>query len=216
MRKIIVIFISLLILLTSLSFYIQPSLETLAKKELNHFVQLVINHVSFLNKIDDQQLLKIQYSQQKISSFGFNMVYLNKKTSQYINSLEETLLDIEEGKYQNNDQSIYNKRLKKISDNQGIIASLPLGAVTNNIFLQNIGPHIYVKYKTLSIVSSQIDKKVESYGINHILVTIDLTVDIQLQMIVPLNKSDYKKEFQIPLVFEIIEGEVPSWYQGQS
>ena len=216
MRKIIVIFISLLILLTSLSFYIQPSLETLAKKELNHFVQLVINHVSFLNKIDDQQLLKIQYSQQKISSFGFNMVYLNKKTSQYINSLEETLLDIEEGKYQNNDQSIYNKRLKKISDNQGIIASLPLGAVTNNIFLQNIGPHIHVKYKTLSIVSSQIDKKVESYGINHILVTIDLTVDIQLQMIVPLNKSDYKKEFQLPLVFEIIEGEVPSWYQGQS
>lgn len=202
--------------MTSLSFYIQPSLETLAKKELNHFVQLVINHVSFLSKIDDQQLLKIQYSQQKISSFGFNMVYLNKKTSQYINSLEETLLDIEEGKYQNDNQSIYNKRLKKISDNQGIIASLPLGSVTNNIFLQNIGPHIHVKYKTLSIVSSQIDKKVESYGINHILVTIDLTVNIQLQMIVPLNKSNYKKEFQIPLVFEIIEGEVPSWYQGQS
>lgn len=216
MKKIVILFISLLILITALSFYIQPALEETAKKEINHFMQLVINHVSFIHKIDDQQLLKIQYNNDKITSFGFNMIYLNRETSEYVNQLEETLLDIEEGQYHNDSHSVYNKRLKKVSDNQGVIASLPLGSLTNNVFLQHIGPHIHIKYKTLSIVSSQIHKSVKNYGINHILVTIDLTVLVQLQIIVPLNREDYKKEFQIPLVFEIIEGEVPSWYQGLS
>ena len=37
MKKIVILFISLLILMTALSFYIQPALEETAKKEINHF-----------------------------------------------------------------------------------------------------------------------------------------------------------------------------------
>ncbi|MGN1182679.1 MAG: sporulation protein YunB [Faecalibacillus sp.] len=206
----------MLILLLAISIQIEPTIEIMAKKEMNQFLQLVINHVSFINNIDDQQLLNREYKDDKLISFQFNMFYLNKITGIYINRLEETLLQIEEGQYKNKDHSIYNKRLKKVSDNKGIIASIPIGALTNNVFFQNIGPSIHVKYKTLSLVSSQIDKKVENYGINHILVTIDLSITIKLQLIIPLHKTNYQKKFQIPLVFEIIEGEVPSWYQNQS
>ena len=211
MKKIIIIIISLLIMFLLLSYQIQPTIEKLAKKEMDHFIQLVINHVSFISQIDDSQLINTDQQ-----SFQFNMVYLNSITGQYVTDLEEILLQIQEGKYKNNDQSIYNKYLKKISENKGIVASLPLGMITHNVFFENLGPHINVKYKTKSLVSSQIDKEVKNYGINHMLVTIDLTVTIELQIIVPFHKNNYKKQFQIPVVFEIIEGEVPSWYQNPS
>lgn len=211
MKKIVIIIVSLLVLLLIVSFQMQPVIEKMAVKKMDQFVQLVINHVSFTEEIDDQQLFT-----DTDHTIEFNMVYINKICSQYVSDLENVLQLIQEGKYKKKNQSIYNQYLKEISDNQGIIASIPIGGLTGNVFLENIGPRLHVRYQTQSLVSSNISKTVKSYGINHVLVTIDLTVLIELQILIPFRASNYKKSFQIPLVFKILEGEVPSWYQGQS
>ena len=211
MKKIFIIIVSLLVLLLIVSFQMQPVIEKMAVKKMDQFVQLVINHVSFTEEIDDQQLFT-----DTDHTIEFNMVYINKICSQYVSDLENVLQLIQEGKYKKKNQSIYNQYLKEISDNQGIIASIPIGGLTGNVFLENIGPRLHVRYQTQSLVSSNISKTVKSYGINHVLITIDLTVLIELQILIPFRASNYKKSFQIPLVFKILEGEVPSWYQGQS
>lgn len=211
MKKIFIIIVSLLVLLLIVSFQMQPVIEKMAIKKMDQFVQLVINHVSFTEEIDDQQLFT-----DTDHTIEFNMVYINKICSQYVSDLENVLQLIQEGKYKKKNQSLYNQYLKEISDNQGIIASIPIGGLTGNVFLENIGPRLHVRYQTQSLVSSNISKTVKSYGINHVLVTIDLTVLIELQILIPFRASNYKKSFQIPLVFKILEGEVPSWYQGQS
>lgn len=211
MKKAVVIIISLLILFFLVSGEIQPIIEKRAIKEMDHFIQLVINHVSFIDDIDDQQLFE-----NTDDIVQFNMVYINDICSQYIIKLENVLQTIQEGQYKKKEKSIYNQYLKEISDNKGVIASIPVGIVTKNVFLENLGPSLDVRYQIQSLVSSKVSKAVKSYGINHILVTIDLTVQIELQIIIPFRISDYKKSFQIPLVFKIIEGEVPSWYQDRS
>lgn len=211
MKKLLIVIVSLLVFLLLLSFQIQPTIQKIAKKEMDHFIQLVINHVSFISDIDEDKLFE-----NSEDSFQFNMVYINSISSDYIMNLEDVLLKIQEGQYDNNSQSIYNQYLKKISQNQGIVASIPLGAVTENVFFENIGPRLHVKYRTKSLVSSHIQKNIKSYGINHILVSIDLTVTIELQILIPFQKDNYKKQFQVPLVLKIIEGEVPSWYQDRS
>lgn len=211
MKKAVVIIISLLILFFLVSGEIQPIIEKRAIKEMDHFIQLVINHVSFIDDIDDQQLFE-----NTDDIVQFNMVYINDICSQYIIKLENVLQTIQEGQYKKKGKSIYNQYLKEISDNKGVIASIPIGIVTKNVFLENLGPSLDVRYQIQSLVSSKVSKAVKSYGINHILVTIDLTVQIELQIIIPFRISDYKKSFQIPLVFKIIEGEVPSWYQDRS
>lgn len=211
MKKAVVIIISLLILFFLISYQVQPIIEKRAVKEMDHFIQLVINHVSFIDEIDDQRLFE-----NIDDTVQFNMVYINNICSQYIVKLENVLQTIQEGQYQKKGQSIYNQYLKEISDNQGVIASIPIGIITKNIFLENLGPSLDIRYQLQSLVSSQISKSVKNYGINHILVTIDLTVLIELQIVIPFRISDYKKSFQIPLVFKIIEGEVPSWYQDRS
>ena len=211
MKKAVVIIISLLILFFLISYQVQPIIEKRAVKEMDHFIQLVINHVSFIDEIDDQRLFE-----NIDDTVQFDMVYINNICSQYIVKLENVLQTIQNGQYQKKGQSIYNQYLKEISDNQGVIASIPIGIITKNIFLENLGPSLDVRYQLRSLVSSQISKSVKNYGINHILVTIDLTVLIELQIVIPFRISDYKKSFQIPLVFKIIEGEVPSWYQDRS
>ena len=90
------------------------------------------------------------------------MSYINDLATNYINNLEETLLKLEDGTYKKKDTSPYNKKLLHISKQQGIIARVPLGSLTNNIFLQNVGPSLSIKYKTLSLTSSNINKKIKN------------------------------------------------------
>ena len=89
------------------------------------------------------------------------MSYINDLATNY--NLEETLLKLEDGTYKKKDTSPYNKKLLHISKQQGIIARVPLGSLTNNIFLQNVGPSLSIKYKTLSLTSSNINKKIKNY-----------------------------------------------------
>ena len=65
-----------------------------------------------------------------------------------------------------------------------------------------------------SLRINNIDKKIKNYGINHLAISIDLNVTIVLQILVPLYHEHFKENYTIPLVYEVIEGEVPSWYQN--
>ena len=77
--------------------------------------------------------------------------------------LKKLFLKLEEGSYQENNHSPYNKTLKNQST-KGIVARIPIGSLTNNIFLQDRGPSFSIKYKTLSLTSSNIDKKLKIMG----------------------------------------------------
>lgn len=207
--KYVLIFILFFIIAYLFSNRITPRIENIASKETHQFIQILINHTSFTQNINSHKLYK-----KENNSISFQMNYINDIASNYVNNLEETLLRLEEGTYQKKEKSPYNKKLLKINKQKGIIAQIPIGALTNNIFLQNIGPSFSIKYKTLSLTSSNIDKKIKNYGINHLAISIDLNITIVLQVIVPLYHEHFKENYTIPLVYEIIEGEIPSWYQN--
>lgn len=207
--KYVLIFILFFIIAYLFSNHITPRIENIASKETHQFIQILINHTSFTQNIDSHKLYK-----KENNSISFQMNYINDIATNYVNNLEETLLRLEEGTYQKKEKSPYNKKLLKINKQKGIIAQIPIGALTNNIFLQNIGPSFSIKYKTLSLTSSNIDKKIKNYGINHLAISIDLNITIVLQVIVPLYHEHFKENYTIPLVYEIIEGEIPSWYQN--
>ncbi len=69
-----------------------PRIENIASKEINQFIQILINHTSFTQKIDTHKLYK-----KENNSISFQMNYINDIASNYINNLEETLLKLEEG-----------------------------------------------------------------------------------------------------------------------
>lgn len=208
---IIIIIVISLLGLGSLGGVVMPLLHENANNQVKQFIQIVINHVAFTNEYEKKELINIKYNSNKhVSMIDFNMQNINTVCSDYVNEIEEVMFSIEDGTFDHKD-SIYNNKLKKISQS-GIIGKVSIGSMSDNAFLSNLGPSFKVKYQALSKVSSSINKQIKNYGINYMSINIDLLVDIELLYQLPLNKGSYKHTYNIPLLFEIIEGQVPNWY----
>jgi sporulation protein YunB len=191
-----------------------PVIKEIAKKEMERFCQLIVNHAT-IPYDDTKELMLIERdNNQQITVIAFDMPYITKIAGEIVLDIEALLLSLEEGIYKSNKESIYNKKLQEVSNNKGIIASFPMGLLANNPFLANVGPNINIKYKSITQVSSSIDKEIKNYGINHIMVELYIIVTIKLQVVAPFYQEEYTQKTQFPLCLEIIEGQVPQWYQN--
>ena len=117
------ILIIILILFLTIYFFssrITPRIENIAHKEINQFMQIIINHTSFTQKIETKKLYK-----KENNTISFQMSYINDLATNYINNLEETLLNLEDGTYKKKDTSPYNKKLLHITY-QALHEQLPL------------------------------------------------------------------------------------------
>lgn len=213
------LFIGIILIIICVFMYLveknmQPILKQVAEREMKQFCQMIVNHVTIDSPKDPGELVIITRDEnQKVTSIDFNLKRINEIAGKLVIDVEDTLLSLEDGNY-HSQNSIYDQRLKKISDQKGIVATLPLGSFFNNPFLAHVGPKISIQYNTLSHVSSSIDRNIEKYGINHIMVSIDIHVVMHLSYQMPFYQEEFTQDIQYPLVLEIIEGEVPSWYQN--
>lgn len=219
MKKVIIgIIVFLVICLVSiqvLSVRCKPMIKEIAGKEVERFCQLVVNHSSFPYSNISEDLIRIERdSNNQISLIDFDMTYVTKIAGELVLQIEELLLTLEEGLYTSTGDSIYDRKLQKISDDKGIIATIPLGLLSDNPFFSEMGPNLNIKYKTISQVSSSIVKEVKDYGINRMMVGITIVIKINLRVKVPFYQDEYSQEVNFPLSLEIIEGQVPQWYQN--
>lgn len=212
---IIVIIVLALIGIQVMSVNSTPIIKAIADKEVTQFCQLVVNHTTFTYDNLSQEVLKIERnSDGKISIIDFDMARISSMSGDLVLQVEELLLQLEEGTYQKKDDSVYARRLKKINDAKGVIASMPLGMLTNNPFFASMGPSLKIKYQTLAHVSSSVEKEIKNYGINRIMISINIVLNIKLMVLAPFYKEEYVQKVTFPLLLEIIEGEVPNWYQN--
>ena len=93
-----------------------------------------------------------------------------------------------------------------MSDEGGVIASIPIGALTQNPFLAGVGPKIKLKYETISAITCSVEKDVKSYGVNHVMVSLKLVIKIKMMVLLPFYNEEFNKDYDYPLVMEIIEG----------
>lgn len=49
-----------------------------------------------------------------------------------------------------------------MSDEGGVIASIPIGALTQNPFLAGVGPKIKLKYETISAITCSVEKMLKA------------------------------------------------------
>lgn len=164
--------------------------------------------------LDHQELIKINRNGDEIATINFNTSYASSIGAKMVNKLDELFVAIEEGTYKKTDNSFYQRRFQKMSDEGGVIASIPIGALTQNPFLAGVGPKIKLKYETISAITCSVEKDVKSYGVNHVMVSLKLVIKIKMMVLLPFYNEEFNKDYDYPLVMEIIEGEVPNWYQN--
>ena len=213
-RKYLLIILVIIVIIYFISGRITPIIKKIADKEINRFCQMIINNVELPIEVDHQKLVNIKRSGDTIVSINFDTSYASGIGDQIVDELEKIFYTIEAGKYKKKDNSIYQLKLEEVSKNNGIIASVHLGMLSNNPFLADFGPKINIKYKSISAITSSLDKEIKSYGVNHIMISLNIIVKIKLMVLVPFYDEEFNKSYDYPLIMEIIEGEVPNWYQN--
>ena len=68
---------------------------------------------------------------------------------------------------------------------KGIIYEIPMGLVSSNVFLSNLGPKVPLKLFLVGDVTSNITSKVTEYGINNALLEIGVNVEVTTKINLP-------------------------------
>ena len=159
----------------------------------------------------DYNLLNVKYEGSK-ENITYNTSELNKLTNRIVKEIQYELDNLDEGKIKESNllNNTRNKKFKHIKN--GIICDLSIGSVRKSLLFANIGPTIPIKLIFLSQINTDIDINTKEYGINNIIVTINLKVTLQEQITMPITSKRKNIIIEQPLMINIIKGEIPYLY----
>lgn len=217
MKKwIITVVVLCLLLMTGLGIvYVQliPFIKEYGQMEIERFNQLVISHSYFTDQKQYDELVIIERNEEnEIALLDFDMVKVNQLANRIVLDIENLYSQIENGTYQAQDESYYQRRMEEVSQT-GIIASLSLNTLFHLPSFLML-PSIPLTYKHLSSVGSSISKKIENYGVNHVMIELSIDIKMNIAMIYPFFEQYHTQVITIPVLLEIFQGQVPLVYSS--
>ncbi len=214
---IIFLFLSIIMALIYINSKVAPILLDFAELETSKLANLVINRAvtkQVANGIDIESLFStIKNNDGEIQTIDFNPTIVNKVLNMTTNIVHTSLKAIEQGNIEMIDipEDIlveYDKdKMKK-----GLVFEVPLGVVTGNAFLSNLGPRIPVKLNLIGSVASNINTKISQYGINNALIEVFVKIEVTEKINLPLTSKDVTVSSDVPIAMKIIQGKIPSYY----
>lgn len=96
----------------------------------------------------------------------------------------------------------------------GYRLDIPLGYISNNPLLMNLGPKLPIKIEIADVALGNVSTKVESFGINSALVKVFLEIYLKTSILYPFETIEETSTFYSLLSSKIISGTVPDFYNG--
>lgn len=195
------------------------SLMDYAKIEVARIARYVVNYSVTTKNIKelefDNLFVVTKNKNDEIQTVDFDPVVVNN----VLNSITETVIEhfraIEEGDLSVIDLSkgfLINTDIDKLK--QGIIAEIPVGVVTGNTLLSNLGPKLPVKLSIAGEIESYIGTDIKYYGINNALITVYANIDVSQQIYMPIATGRVVISQKIPIAMKMMQGVVPDCYFG--
>ncbi len=98
----------------------------------------------------------------------------------------------------------------RIEELQEVGLDVPLGYMSENLVIHNLGPKINIKMNQIGNITSSYESVFESAGINQTRHKIYLNVNMRMKVVIPLNSKDVEIACQIPISETIIVGKIPN------
>ena len=188
---------------------IVPPLEVYAENEVKKISSLIISDavesISFSEEETMSFFNTLTNKSDEVISVDFNTAKINKSLVKLNKAVYKDLKSFENGRYKLEDTEI---------ETEDLIYKIPLGYITGNYTLSNIGPKVPLKAKVIGSVVSNIKTEVSSYGINNSLLKVYIDVTVNMRFMLPLISKDVLVNNSIPLVLKIIQGKIPNVYGG--
>ncbi len=206
-----IVFLNVLFLFSWYSKNVTPKLIHLSQRSIEKYIEHTASNFKIftLEKNSSDKFLKITENQNgEIAGIDYDMIKIYDLADKLTNNIEENMMNSE----------ILNKYLNKkeniSSVEDGLIIWIPLGVVSDSIFLANLGPKIPILVKFLGSVFSSVKTRVTDYGINNVLLEVYLDVTITYEIVTPITLDEKKIKFELLLDSKVIQGKVPNLYGG--
>ncbi|EPR30162.1 sporulation protein YunB [Geobacillus zalihae] len=193
---------------------IEPVLMEIAETETKRIANLIINNALEKQFEEEnpkfQELVTVQQDNSgRIVSVDFNAEAINRILEEIDDHVMASLKAATEGRIE---RMVLPEVESGQGDSRGIIYYIPLGQVTNNVLLANLGPRVPVQFQIVGNVDSEVTKEIRAYDINSFFIEIDIHVSVDIQVVIPFASKISNVTTDIPVVMRFIPGEVPQFY----
>ena len=189
-----------------------------AESETRKLTTLVINkaitrQVASDSLNTDDLFTIVKNDSDEIQLIDFNSVTVTKILTTVTNLVQLNLKAIEEGNIDllelpDNTLEEYDQELLK----EGIICEIPLGTVTGNALLSNIGPKIPLRLNLIGDVVTGVETNVKEYGINNALLEVGINVTLESRINLPFLSDKITVSTTVPIAMKVIQGKIPEIY----
>lgn len=190
-----------------------------AEAEVSRIAKYVVNYAVTTKNIRELEFNELfivnKNSNEEIQTVDFDPVVVNN----VLNSITETILSyfkaIEQGNLDVIDlptSLLLNVDINKLK--RGIVAEIPIGTITDNALLSNLGPKIPVRLSIIGEIESELETEIKYYGINNALITIYVNIKVSEQIYMPIATGKVAVNQKIPIAIKLMQGIVPNAYFG--
>jgi len=178
------------------------------EKKVYSFITKEINN-DILNKETLKNILVItKNNNDEILYVDFDLDKAYKVLDNVSNILNNSFEKMENGEIE---VSYFDDSVKNIN---GLFLAIPVGNVFDSLYFYNLGPKVPVKVNFVGTVLSNLETKVTNYGLNNALVEVFVYIEFHNQIIAPFKTKDITFKYDAVIASMMIEGEVPSFYNG--
>ena len=188
-----------------------PKLSHVANLEFTKVINKIASDYHSLLDIPFDNLFTVTLNDKKeILTVDYKMEEIYEIANKITNELLESINNASQNEYSN-----YLKNDLNYHQNNTVLLMLPIGMVSNYVFLNNLGPRLPIIFHFVNSVFTNVKTKMTNYGINNALVEIYLEVSLNYELITPVNFENKNINFNIMLGSKIINGTVPNWYGNE-
>ena len=188
--------------------YMNSEVERLTNNIVNQAIRNKIKNANYsFNKVNQNENSKL---------FSYDTIMLTKIKDEITAYVQDNFIQLDNGKideYFISDR-IKTGRFKKVK--HGVICDLTLGSVRGSTLFANVGPAIPIKLSFLGQIQSDIDVDIKEYGINNVLVTIYLIINVKEQISMPFSSDKVDIKVREPIVIDLVQGNIPHYFYDYS
>ncbi|MEW9675973.1 sporulation protein YunB [Lentibacillus sp. L22] len=199
---------------------IKPTLRDIAEVKTTEFATRGINAaVKFAEDYDFENVTEFTRDNEgNITSWKFRPDAINEINRYATDRAEEFFLRMNSGEIPEDEQSDldldYGDTAEEKSTEDPTLINIPLGEVTGNTVLSNLGPQIPVNLELVGNVKTDVKHEVEKFGINSALVKVYIHAEAEVQIVIPFSTSVKEVSTDVYVTSGIVMGKVPEYYGG--
>lgn len=193
---------------------ISPMLDKYINMEAERIVTgIVTNSVNGLIKDNFTDYLEItKNDKDDIKYITYNTKEVNSLLEVINKSIQEKLIELEEGKTTNLNIATNLKRGNFNKVKRGVVYEIPFGSLNGSSLFGNIGPSIPIKMSFIGQITSNFRIKANNYGINNLVLEAYIETEVMSQSTMPVSSKRKNIKVKVPVSVEIIEGNIPLYY----